>query len=453
MAFWKFSLFITAFLLGMLFHLNGRGQAIDAPNADYSKATNYFSTIDNDSVYVFCIYPDDDPNGSLRALSVSGYNSTFTWEVYDTLSAGFVPYTGSLSEDTLKSSISRLSDGLYRVTIDDGNTVFEEQAWVINSWVRITKTEIPDTLSTCEGFQIYADYEMKDLNYYDPNTNERITLRNPEKKDYVSIRWYQENNWVYSQLNPYVTPAIPSDNLIDFRLEITDEFGCMAEQTVQYDSKVTDAVFEDPDPMEGEAVLEVTFTNSSINWDSTIWFFYKDDNIIKKEIEEKAEKGDDEPVDSIDFILYDESPVYEYERTGDYRIKLVTVKVNPTTGNCYDTMYMAAGEFIKVDTSLVQAPNFFTPNGDGVNDVFVVKSQSLKSMTIKIYNRWGGLVHSWKYDNIRSKDYTYEHSVWDGRINGGGMATPGVYFYIVNAVGRDDKRRNQKGFIHLFRNK
>jgi gliding motility-associated-like protein len=453
MAFSKYSLFVLFFFAGLLIHSNASAQAIDAPNADFSKATNYLTTIDNDSVYVFCINPDDAPNGSLRASSVTGYNATFTWEVYDTLSAGFVPYTGSISEDTLQSSIWGLPDGLYRVTVDDGSTTLEEQAWVINNWVKVTKTEIPDTLSTCDGFQIYGDYEMKDLNYYDPYSNVRIPFRNPEKNDYVSFKWYKGNDWVYSQLNPYVTPAIPSDNLIDFTLQVIDEFGCTAEQTVQYDSKVTDAIFEDPSPMEGEAVLEVTFTNSSINWDSTIWFFYRDDTAIKQEIEQRKEDGNDDPVDSIDFILYDESPIHEYERTGDYRIKLVTVKVNPTTGNCYDTMYMAPGEFIKVDTSLVEAPNFFTPNGDGVNDVFVVRTQSLKSMTIKIYNRWGGLVHSWKYDNIRSKDYTYEHSVWDGRVNGGAMASPGVYFYAVQAIGRDDKPRHEEGFVHLFRSR
>jgi len=442
---------IPAFLLllvALAFYSLSHAQNISAPDADYSKATNYSTPFSDDSIYVFCVFPDDGPSGRLRAQSHSGHNCTFVWEVYDTLSGDFISYTGNLSEDTLRSTIYGLPDGLYRVTINDEQTSVQEQAWVFTNWVKILYTEIPDTLSNCEGFQIYADYEMKELHYFDPSTNNPIPLRNPNKTDFVKFRWYKENEWVYSQLNPWVSPAIASDNLIDFRLEVTDEFGCTAEQTVKYDSKITKAGFE-IDPMEGEAVLEVTFTNSSINYDSAIWFFYKDDFVIKKEAEER----EGEPVDSIWFFLVEDAPVFEYEHTGEYRIKLVTIKVNPTTGNCYDTLYMPVGEFIKVDTSLVDAPNFFTPNGDGVNETFKVNTQSLKSMTIRIYNRWGGLVHRWDYDNIRSKDYTYEHSVWDGRVNGGAMATPGVYFYVIQAVGRDDKRRNIEGFIHLFRGK
>ena len=70
---------------------------------------------------------------------------------------------------------------------------------------------------------------------------------------------------------------------------------------------------------------------------------------------------------------------------------------------------MKFGENIVVETSLVDVPNVFTPNGDGNNDEFVVFTQSLKSMNIRIYNRWGGLVHSWKYSNIRESDYTHKH--------------------------------------------
>jgi len=113
---------------------------------------------------------------------------------------------------------------------------------------------------------------------------------------------------------------------------------------------------------------------------------------------------------------------------------------------------MEPGVFINVDTSLVVLPNVFTPNGDGANDEYVIKSQSLKSLSIKIYNRWGGLVHSWSYSNIRSSDYTIEHSIWDGKI-GSRMASPGVYYIVARAVGRDDKEYTKTGFIHLFRQK
>jgi gliding motility-associated-like protein len=281
-------------------------------------------------------------------------------------------------------------------------------------------------------------------------------LRNP--KSSFDFKWTKgsETDPISFELSPYIFPPIASKDPIIYQLTITDPynypFGCKSPSNqgrVQYNSKVPKSAFEF-DPKEGEAVLKVTFKNDqAINYDSILWLFYKDNNIIKRE----AEKNKDELVDSIDFILLGNSPVHEYEWAGEYKVKVITVKVNPTTGNCYDTMYMKPGEFILVDTALVEAPNVFTPNGDGTNDEFIVKTQSLKSMTIHIYNRWGGLVHSWSYSNIRSRDYTYEHSVWDGKI-GGRLASPGVYFYVITVVRRDDKPTKPKqGFVHLFRNK
>ena len=35
------------------------------------------------------------------------------------------------------------------------------------------------------------------------------------------------------------------------------------------------------------------------------------------------------------------------------------------------------------------APNSFTPNNDGLNDVFKVNASKIKEFEILIYNRWG----------------------------------------------------------------
>jgi gliding motility-associated-like protein len=406
-------------------------------------------TTANDDVFIFCTNGPGSADGLLTATSRTGVSSTFSWEVYDTISAGFVPFDAIVSyEDTLKQTIIRLENGLYRVTINSGGTVINYQAWVLNNWIEITRTEIPDSSSTCEGFQIWADYTYAPLYYYNIQTNERRPIRRINKP--FDFKWYRDGEWVFSSLNPYSLP-IPSKDPIKHQLTVIDQFGCQSpsgQGAVDYYSKVPKSDFT-ADPLTGEAVLRVTFTNKSFNYDSILWCFYKDNNIIKREIEE----NDGQMVDSIDFVLLENAPVYEYEWAGEYKVKVVTVKVNPTTGNCYDTLYMKPGEFINVDTALVEAPNVFTPNGDGVNDVFAVKTQSLKSMSIHIYNRWGGLVHSWSYSNIRGRDYTYEHSVWDGKI-GGRMASPGVYFYVISVVRRDDKPTKPKqGFVHLFRNK
>lgn len=419
-----------------------------------SSAADGTKELNNYEVFIFCATPDNLETGILTATSPTGEIARFLWEKFNTATQTFETYFDSRTDSSLQSTISDLADGGYKVTINDGMVVSTYFAWVLNSWLEVTYAEIPDSSSNCEEFKIWATYDYAPLMVYDTLTNTTFSARNANFK--FKTQWFQDQELVASALSPYIYSLIASDDPVPYKLLVTDEFDCTAGITIDYDSKIpkSDFIY---DPSTGEAVLEVSFTNNSINYDSALWFFYKDAYIISKDIE--AAKGG--AVDSIDFVLVEDAPVHQFLYSGEYRVKLVTVKINETTGNCRDTLYMEPGTFILVDTSLVEIPNVFTPNGDGVNDVFVVRSQSLKSMNIKIFNRWGGLVHSWKYSNITSKDYTYEHSVWDGRI-GNRMAAPGVYFYTITYEGRNldkekdngrFKKRTEQGFVHLFRNK
>lgn len=439
---------VLFFFLVISFCATNSEAQITSVDASYSGVTKF-----GDDYYVFCATSKDDAKGSLLAQSMGFGNAVFTWEKYDSIAKLFVPYTGAQQDDSLQSYINNLDDGCYRVTIDaNGNIADPQQAWVLHDWIMVTKTEIPDSSSLCAGFKILAEFDFAPLIIYNTNTGDNSTVRIKTNPFYYE--WYQGSTLVSTELNAYVSLPIASNTSVKYDLVITDkDFGCTGEGTVDYDSKVPESVFT-ADPMEGEAVLEVNFSNSSINYDSTYWFFYKDAYQISKEIEE----SNGEPVDSIDFILNEDAPFYEYKLSGEYFVKLVTVNEN-LTGNCYDTLKLES--FINVLDTLVEVPNFFSPNGDNINDEFVVKTQSLKSMNIKIFNRWGGLVHSWKYSNITSSYYTYEHSVWDGRI-GSRMASPGVYYYVIQYEGRQvdyDRKRERnvkgtkKGFIHLFRSK
>ena len=69
-----------------------------------------------------------------------------------------------------------------------------------------------------------------------------------------------------------------------------------------------------------------------------------------------------------------------------------------------------------------QIPNTFTPNGDGVNDVWNIKSLSdYPECTVAIYSRYGSLIY-------QSTGYP---APWDGTINGGAVPV-GTYYYIIN---------------------
>lgn len=64
-------------------------------------------------------------------------------------------------------------------------------------------------------------------------------------------------------------------------------------------------------------------------------------------------------------------------------------------------------------------PNVFTPNGDGINDLFI-SANDVRPGTLSIYNRWGQEVHQGPIANG-----------WDGRTSGGEPCAAGVYFYEV----------------------
>jgi gliding motility-associated-like protein len=68
--------------------------------------------------------------------------------------------------------------------------------------------------------------------------------------------------------------------------------------------------------------------------------------------------------------------------------------------------------------SNVAFPNAFSPNGDGLNDIFTFKGRFIIASSMKIYNRWGELIFQTN-DPDRG---------WDGTINGK-MAPPGTYIH------------------------
>ncbi len=407
-----------------------------------NQQTVLYNDGNSDDLYIVCGEKGTE-NINIEASTNFGNGATsFTWEKYDTLSASFVWIADGAPNDTISSRLTNLGEGCYRVTITDGSTLEEYQAWVLHDWI-LPEAIIPDSSSVCEYFKIVGSITASNLSYFDLSDNSKVSLRT----DFANFSYYWKHNDlpVAYTLSPTVLNPIASNSPLAYTLEVEDEYGCTGTTTIDYISKVPKSAFSF-DPASGEAVLEVTFTNNSINYDESFWNFSKKFKDISTELAE----SETEIVDSIKFILEEEAPVYEFEEVGTYSVYLATLKKNSNV-SCYDTSWMQP-PYIVTDESLIDAPNFFTPNGDGENDEFVIRSKSLKRCTIKIYNRWGGLVHSWKYTNIRSNDYTYEHSVWDGKI-GNRYASPGVYYYFISAEGRDDEKHKLNGFVHIFREK
>lgn len=86
-------------------------------------------------------------------------------------------------------------------------------------------------------------------------------------------------------------------------------------------------------------------------------------------------------------------------------------------------------------------PSAFSPNGDGVNDVFEVENTDNMQLDLRIFNRSGRLVYSGKGMAIS----------WDGRLPDGSMAEAGTYLYDIFATPDAEAPIKQKGTLHLFK--
>lgn len=401
-----------------------------------------YSSGNQDSIHIFC-GKKGDTNASLTASSPNTEPASFEWLKYNELSRNFDLYPFGQSGST-SSEISNLGDGCYRVNITFTSGVKTYTAWVFNNFIE-AKAEISE--SDCNSFTLKGTIDpLPTLTYVDLPTGQSKVLG----KD-IQVKWLEGETVV----NRVITSKVfdPPTKDTDFTLEVTDKFGCTAKAEVRYLSIVTKASFEYKkedqgkynDPEKPEAPLTVTFTNTSENGDAGKyeWYFFKDLQKIKDE--EKAGTFKE----SIQDIIYSDNPVYTYEETGQYKVKLVSKKVTEFT-TCTDTFYMSG--YIVLEKSFIEAPNVFTPDGNEVNDNFAVKFFSMKSLKISIFNRWGKILHTWENNNIAGFSKTITESVWDGKV-GGRLANPGVYYYVAEGIGRDGKRRTANGFFHLFRGK
>ncbi|MFH0895582.1 MAG: gliding motility-associated C-terminal domain-containing protein, partial [Bacteroidota bacterium] len=84
--------------------------------------------------------------------------------------------------------------------------------------------------------------------------------------------------------------------------------------------------------------------------------------------------------------------------------------------------------------------NAFTPNGDGKNDLFKAKGTNIKTVHLKIINRWGQLLF----------EATSNDPGWDGTYKGQEV-NPGVYYYVIEVTFEDGEVRNKAGSVHLIR--
>lgn len=126
--------------------------------------------------------------------------------------------------------------------------------------------------------------------------------------------------------------------------------------------------------------------------------------------------------------------VQTFSTSGSHSVSLIAFGNN----GCNDTLDY---NFVIDDISEVILPNVFTPNNDGVNDVFKPRAKGVTEMKFWIYNRFGTIM----YESAGKKAW------WDGYTTSGIACPAGVYFVIVEAKGFDGKDYKLNGTLTLIK--
>ncbi|MEO6305212.1 MAG: gliding motility-associated C-terminal domain-containing protein, partial [Bacteroidia bacterium] len=134
------------------------------------------------------------------------------------------------------------------------------------------------------------------------------------------------------------------------------------------------------------------------------------------------------------------NPEYTFDHTGTYLVHLVVTNAD----NCIDTASKSIiiNDIIK-DLFTFYIPNSFTPNADGLNDIFFPGGigWDITAYSLEIYDRWG-----------KKLFHTFDHTQgWNGFVkNNSELAPLDVYTYKVELKDIFNKTHHYTGSVSLI---
>ncbi len=276
------------------------------------------------------------------------------------------------------------------------------------------------------------------FSYYNIAENTWIVLKNKTNKyEWTAnpeLESFNSYNGPYTSIgeDPLDNDSeLPTENTL-FTVVVTDRFGCSVEDNIEYTAIETDADFSwttidykteeilesgnSESDLLGPAPLKVKFTNESLNGQYYTFFF--GDTLWNNDID---------TVKTNDFLV---EPEHTYYYTVADSGKTYTMRLYSTSEyGCVDSIFFD----INIEPSVIEFPNVFTPNGDNVNELFIVTDfKSIRSFSITIFNRVGQVVHEFEGD-VR------DWEGWNGEVKNSSKEAPaGNYFFVVDITGWDN---------------
>ncbi len=222
-------------------------------------------------------------------------------------------------------------------------------------------------------------------------------------------------NWTFSNgaqgLNAIQKICFTESGTQDVSVLLTDVFGCTA--VLSAEGAVTvyglpDARFDVSPHTANILHPEYKFIQESLLADTYFWTFGDGDTSIE------------------------ESPSHTYPDTGQYNACLRVT----TNHGCTDQVCKK----VEIDPfPTIFAPNAFTPNGDGTNEVFMIKVTYAERFLLEIFDRWGELIYEGS-DPLEGWDGTYQ----------GNRVQEDVYVWRATITNSEHKAKQLIGRVSLI---
>ena len=219
----------------------------------------------------------------------------------------------------------------------------------------------------------------------------------------------------------------------DYEIVVTDENGCTLTQVVTLDSVNPTAILDLSSAqlngnLEGTAQVCIEVQNNSLYFanplnpiaDTSFWLsldypndpwqLYQDDDF---------------------FLTFDTC----YSEGGQYNVCL---KIQNKNG-CEDSICHLVTVW---DPLVITPPNIFTPDGDGVNDVYTFDhlAQGVRTFNCVIVNRWG----------VTMAEINDIAEGWDGTDRNGSICRDGVYFFIYSGEAENGELFEGQGTVQVI---
>ena len=315
-------------------------------------------------------------------------------------------------------------------TISSGNII--QHDWIINSDSSISNQNMEYFFNEA-GINTITHKNISDYGCKSQLTRKFNVFELPENKfsvkntacvdEMIEIKFNGNSNnikkWSYflgngsesSEVNPkyiYTEPGV-----YDITLETNSDKGCINDTTIV----AAIQVFENPyvnfisDKVNvSEYDSEITITN--LSEDSLNFEWLLEDRYFSNEL----------------------NPIFTFNDPKSHEIFLKGT-------NKYGCSSFAIKNINVIPVHTFFAPNSFTPNNDGLNDIFKVNASKIKEFEILIYNRWGELIFT----------SNNPESGWDGKNREGVLLSADLYTYQTRLIDLNNKNIFYNGEIKLIR--